>query len=305
MSPLGLLVSIVVPALLLLGYGAIKMQSSLLREGLWAGFLAGIGIALALAFWEMALDWLLPLGRLPPIAGAAGHAVLVAALPEEGAKFCVLLLIVRSWIRIGDTRDTILASLGVALGYAAMEDAAYIGRALMQDSVEGTLIAMLRALSAMPEHGICGLTMGALTALAYQGLRVSTPRLIPALLVPLALHAGYDFLLMLRDLAPDQVWTSRMMPMLMAASAVLAILLCNLALQRASDTVRAAGGGVRAPAILGSTLLALGLLLAGAMLVQDDLLTQQVLALYCVVPLLFGLDLLATAFGRVRDGATS
>ena len=72
MSPLGLVLVVIVPALLLLAYGLIKTRRPLLREGLCAGFVSGVLVAIAVISWEMALEWLLPLRELPPVADAAG-----------------------------------------------------------------------------------------------------------------------------------------------------------------------------------------------------------------------------------------
>ena len=303
MSPLGLVLVVIVPALLLLAYGLIKTRRPLLREGLCAGFVSGVLVAIAVISWEMALEWLLPLRELPPVADAAGRATLIAAIPEEGLKFCALLVVVRRFVYPGDIADMILASLGVALGFAVMENAGYVIRASAVSMTGGGVVALVRSVSAVPLHVICGLVMGALTAAAMRdvplGGQASSGRLAPALLLPVLIHAAYDFLLMLRHRDPSVTWTLQVLPLVMAAAVALAIVLCNAMLRRARQLDwSAAQCGAAAPALLGSFLLLVGMLTVGVMLLAPGMLAKQAMAIYCVVPLMFGLDLLWTALGR-------
>ena len=303
MSPVGLVLVVVVPALLLLAYGLIKTHRPLLREGLWAGFVAGVLVAIAVISWELALEWLLPLRELPPVADAAGRAMLIAAIPEEGLKFCALLLVVRRFVYPGDLADVILTSLGVALGFAVMENAGYVIRASAVSMAGGGVVALVRSVSAVPLHVICGLVMGALTAAAMRdahvGGQTGSLRLVPALLLPVLIHGAYDFLLMLRRRDPGAAWTFQALPLVMAASVAFAIMLCNVMLRRARQTDwSTTPGGSAAPAVLGIVLLLIGLLMVGVMLLAPGMLAKQAMAIYCVVPLMFGLDLLWTAIGR-------
>jgi RsiW-degrading membrane proteinase PrsW (M82 family) len=251
MNLLSLVLSVIVPALLLLAYGLIKTQRRLSREGLWAGFVGGILVAVAVIAWEVALDWALPLQDLPPVAEAAGHAMLIAALPEEGLKYGALLLVIRRFIYPGDVPDVILASLSVALGFAVMEDAGYVISAASEGSAGG-VVALVRSLSAVPVHAVCGLVMGALVGRAiwasHAAPHASQWWLVSALLLPLLIHGAYDFLLMLRQGEPDAVWTFQLLPLLMALSAAIAIVLCNRALRRAGggDLPRTAAAAVLA-----------------------------------------------------------
>jgi RsiW-degrading membrane proteinase PrsW (M82 family) len=303
MSPFSVILIVIVPGLLLLAYGLIKTRKPMSREGLWAGFLAGILVAMALIAWEMAIAWVLPLHRLPPLAGAAAQAVLVAAIPEEGAKFCTLLLVIRRYVYHGDVSDTILAALGIALGFAVMEDAAYVIRASSVSTIGGGVVGLLRSVTAVPEHVVFGLTMGALVAASGGGGHADSPgspwRLVLALVVPVAMHGAYDFLLMARAHDPAAVWTIRLLPLVMAVSVISAILLCGHVLKRAAWIDRTASSGPAAPGLLGCFLLLLGLLMVGLMLIVPSLPAQQTLAVYCVVPLLFGLDLVWAAYSRI------
>jgi RsiW-degrading membrane proteinase PrsW (M82 family) len=122
MYPLSLAMAVIVPALLLLEYGLIKTRRPLLGEGLRGGFVAGV----AVIAWELAFSWLLPLEKLPPVPAVAGHALLIAALPEEALKYGATLLVVRRFVYPGDVPDVILTALGVAVGFAVAEDASYV-----------------------------------------------------------------------------------------------------------------------------------------------------------------------------------
>lgn len=308
MSPLGLVLVVIVPALLMLAYGLIKTRRPLLSEGLCAGFAGGVLVAIAVISWEMALEWILPLRALPPWADAAGRATLIAAIPEEGLKFCALLLVVRRFVHPGDMANVIVSSLGVALGFAVMENAGYVIRASAVSLTGGGMVALVRSVSAVPLHVVCGLVMGALMASAMRDHQYGGPgnsrRLVLALLLPVLMHSAYDFLLMLRRRDPGATWTLQVLPLVMAASVALAIVLCNVMLRRARQSDWSTPqGGAAAPATLGIFLLVVGLLMVGIMLLAPGLLTKQAMAIYCVVPLMFGLDLLWTAIGRTRRGA--
>lgn len=300
MYQLSLALAVIVPALLLLGHGLIKTRRSAMREGLWAGFVAGVAVGVAVVAWEIALGWLLPLEYLPPAADAVGHALVIAALPEEGLKYGAAFLVIRRFVYPGDVPDVILTCLGVALGFAVVEDASYVISASIADIGNGGLVALVRSLSAVPLHVVCGLAMGALIGGAiwemHAAPQVSQWRLAAALLVPVAIHGTYDFLLMLRQRDPTAAWTFQLLPLVLAVSTVTALMLTNNTLRNAVDTDWSSSPPrTGAAAALGSFLLLVGLVLVTLTLIAPGVLAKQALAVYCVVPLLFGLDLIWTA----------
>jgi len=306
MTPTLWVFTIALPAVLLLGYGAAKLQRTVMQEAVWTGFLGGVAASAAVWFWQLVLVRLLPLDVFTPIASAAGRAFLIAALPEEGVKLCLLLLLARTVVRFGDSRETILTSLGVSIGFAAMKDAALLLYPLTTSGPNDVtlttgLAALLRIASAMPLHGITGLAMGALVALACRSVRMSLPLLVPALLVPVAMHAGYDFVLTLcqHDLA--LFWTIRTLPLVMATSVLLSIVLCNLTIRRGSqfqyaEPLRRTG---RAGA-LGLFMVIISLTPLAMLPTRSIASTGWELWLFCVVPLILGIDLVLTA--RRRSG---
>ena len=304
---LSLALAVIVPAFLLVEYGLIKTRQRVMREGLWGGFVAGVAVGVAVIAWELALGRLLPLDNLPPELAAAGHALLIAALPEEGLKYGATLLVIRRFVYPGNVPDVILTALGVAIGFAVSEDANYVISAAAETGDAG-LVALVRSLSAVPLHVVCGLAMGALIGGAlweqHAAPQASQWRLAGALLLPVAIHASYDFLLILRQRDLGAVWTFQVLPLVLALSTMTAIALSNHTLRSAqhgdwSATAIRTG----AAAALGTFLLLLGVLLVALTLLAPSLLLQQAMAVYCVVPLLFGLDLLWTAVTAGRRHA--
>lgn len=303
MYPLSLAMAVIVPALLLVEYGLIKTRRPLLGEGLWGGFVAGVAVGVAVIAWELAFSWLLPLDNLPPVPAAAGHALLIAALPEEALKYGATLLVVRRFVYPGNVADVILTALGVAVGFAVAEDASYVINASVATGDAG-MVALVRSLSAVPVHVVCGLVMGGMIgpALWQQDMNPQSSqwRLAGALLLPVVIHGAYDFLLMLRQGDPDAVWTFQALPLLLALATMFGIGVSNHALRTASDAEHSAlPTRAGAAAAIGVFLLLVGLSLVGLTLLARDLLIQQSLAVYCVVPLLFGLDMLWTALTRM------
>ena len=295
--------AVIVPALLLVEYGLIKTRRPLLGEGLWGGFVAGVAVGVAVIAWELAFSWLLPLENLPPVPAAAGHALLIAALPEEALKYAATLLVVRRFVYPGNVADVILTALGVAVGFAVAEDASYVINASAATG-DGGMVALVRSLSAVPVHVVCGLVMGGMigSALWQQDVnpQASQWRLAGALLLPVMIHGAYDFLLMLRQGDPDAAWTFQALPLLLALATMFGIGVSNHALRTASDAEHSARPmRAGAAAAIGAFLLLVGLSLVGLTLLARDLLIQQSLAVYCVVPLLFGLDMLWTALTRM------
>ena len=308
MGMMALLVTVLFPAALLLAYGSARLQSPVMREAVWTGFLGGVAVSAAVWFWQRVLIWLLPFQAFAPLSSVVSEALLVRALPEEGVKLCLLLLLSRTVVRVGDARATILTSLGLSVGYAAMKAAAILLYPFV-DAPETTvpemaapgMAVLLSVLSAMPQHGVCGLAMGALVAHACRSLRVSVRMLIPALLVPVAMHASYDFVLLLHQWDSAVFWTLRALPLVMAASVILSIVLCDMVVRRVPPflyrPVATASGRAGA---LGAFMTIIGLApLIGLTLRQHTQIRQE-LWLFCAIPLILGIDLMLTALRRAR-----
>jgi hypothetical protein len=325
-----------IPALLIPGYGAIKLQSTLMREGMWAGFVGGVGVALAVWLWQQILNQALPSLPIAPIGFTAGRALL-AALPDEVCKFFLLLALIRYVVRIADIRDIILTSLGISLAFAVVKDAALLIEACARGPLNLTPDALLRLVSVVPEHGITGLAMGVLVAHASRFATVPGKGLPQALLVPLLIHAGHDFLLMLNQHGSAYDWTPRVLPAAAAASVLLTVTMCNAVIPRrgrirqrpgaaatrapvvsgfpalpghpvpepavpgpAMSGCALPGGAVSGPAALGIILLIAGAGFFVPMLFNAEAIARHTVLSFVVVPLILGIDLLPIGAGHWR-----
>src|SRR6202041_2555037 len=149
----------------------------------------------------LALGYLSPLDRMNPIAAAATTAVLLAAIPEESIKFFVLVALAEKHVDVRRLQDIVLLALAVSLGFATLENFFYV------TSVGGwEMTAALRAITAVPGHCIDGLAMGALLVTARLNGSKSVWSGRYALIVPIVLHAAYDFPLFAIQKNIDKVW---------------------------------------------------------------------------------------------------
>jgi protease PrsW len=144
-------------------------------------------------------------------AAQALHSIFAVALPEECVKILVIAAV--SWARrpTADPMDTVVYGAAAGLGFAAYENLAY----LELHSDMWRALAALRSVLTVPFHGALGVIAGAYLAIARSGTalganrhhrdwaRISSWGLV--LLAPIALHAAFDFpLLMLqRDTGLD------------------------------------------------------------------------------------------------------
>jgi RsiW-degrading membrane proteinase PrsW (M82 family) len=282
----------------------VKTRRTLSHAALRAGFIGGFVAALTVLVWEVPIAQVLPLRALPPLVGAATHAVLIAAIPEEMVKFAATLFVVHRFADRDNAADVILTALAVALGFAVTEDAVYVTGAAAHSARAGGMIAVLRAVTAVPMHAMFGLVMGALAAGAIRsrgfGAGAGIGRLILAPLVPALMHGAYDFLLLLIARDPRAVWAIRLLPLVMSVSVALAIVLSTAVLRHSHRSDRAARAGAAAPAMLGVFLLAVGLLFVVVVMITPGIQLKQAMTALCVMPLLLGLDLIRAAMGRLR-----
>jgi len=182
----------VMPAMALFFYGIVKTRGDWRNEGLWTALLVGAICVFGTFVVSYPLEAVRPSLALPAAWDAAADALFIAAIPEETAKFLVLVFIALRHADVRREQDTITLALGVSLGFAAMENAVYV-----LDPGNWASTAAMRALTAVPSHGLDGLLMGALLIRA----RLSETRKIPgflwALAAPIGLHAAYDFPILL------------------------------------------------------------------------------------------------------------
>jgi RsiW-degrading membrane proteinase PrsW (M82 family) len=156
----------------------------LLKCFLW-GCLATIPIIL--------IELLLKLGDLvftSPFANAFYNAFIVAAVVEEGVKFLCLKWLNWKHKHFDQYFDGIIYAVFISLGFAMIENVLYV----IQNGM-GT--AVMRAVFAVPMHGLCGVMMGYFFSLArFSPVEKQRKLLWYGFLIPVAFHGLYDFCLM-------------------------------------------------------------------------------------------------------------
>jgi len=133
------------------------------------------------------------------------HSLFGVALPEEMVKILAILAVSFRRRPHADPMDTVVYGAAAGLGFAAYENLAY----LVQHAEMWRALAALRSVLTVPFHGALGVIAGAYLAIARSGTalgahrfhrdwaRISSYFLMVA--GPVALHAGFDFpLLMLQ-----------------------------------------------------------------------------------------------------------
>jgi RsiW-degrading membrane proteinase PrsW (M82 family) len=294
MDKLFVLFSSIAPGFFVLGYGIAKCRGSWTNEALWTAFFLGAVGGIAAIAVEFGLTHVLKLSiSFSSFAGAAIDATFVAALPEETIKFVVLVGVAERHVDARRIQDILALALGVSLGFATLENLFYLAL-----SNEWQSIAMARAITAVPGHGIFGLAMGALLTAAR--LRPGRYGVVMALALPVLLHAAYDFPLFVLKDDPSQWWFLIAWIVLLTFSAVTAIILCNRILPKAAEADRMSGRdprppGSSTPLLVGATaMIVMGPLIAVAPLYVKDVQHFWIGAVLSILPVALGIDLLHT-----------
>lgn len=139
-----------------------------------------------------------------PWVDQALHSLFAVAAPEEIVK--VLVIVVISFVRrrtYAEPMDTIVYGAAAGLGFAAYENLAY----LVQHPDIWRALAALRSVLTVPFHGALGIIAGAYLAIARAGTALGAHRhhrdwarlssYFMVLFAPIALHAAFDFPLLL------------------------------------------------------------------------------------------------------------
>lgn len=133
------------------------------------------------------------------------HSLFGVALPEEAVKILVIVFVSSRRRAFDDPMNTVVYGAAAGLGFAAYENLAY----LVQHAEMWRALAALRSVLTVPFHGALGIIAGAYLAIARSGTALGAHRhhrdwarissLALVLVGPVALHAGFDFpLLMLQ-----------------------------------------------------------------------------------------------------------
>lgn len=187
-----LLVAAVLPALLMVWYLVRRDLYPEPASVLIATFILGAAGVLPAA---LATEWLRPmLARVDHVALAALlYSFMIIAPLEELAKFTVLTRFAGRQRQFNEPMDGMIYGGVVGFGFAAAENIVYV-------AIGGLELALLRAITTVPMHGSIGAIMG-----FFYGLGRFVPGRRPtflgyAVLVPIGLHGGYNFPLLLSEI---------------------------------------------------------------------------------------------------------
>ena len=142
-----MLIAALLPALLLFLYIWKKDAQPEPFKWLFRALIAGVIICIPVACVEnVILHWLFVGGEPTTLFGTTIEAFCVAAIPEETAKLIALWLVLRKNPYFDEHFDAIVYAVCVGLGFAAIENVAYV-----ISSGEGwATVAIMRALLAVP-----------------------------------------------------------------------------------------------------------------------------------------------------------
>jgi len=179
----------VIPALLLMLYFHRRDVNREPARVVWFTFILGVVSTAPVVGLVLGAEWLgLDPDRIadPRLAGLAS-AFFQAAIPEELFKYLVLMLFVYRHREFDEPMDGVVYGVAASLGFAAMENVLYVFNG-------GMVVALLRAVTAVPGHAFLGVVMGYYVGQIKFNKQASRFRLILfSLLWPIILHGLYDF----------------------------------------------------------------------------------------------------------------
>jgi protease PrsW len=289
MHRLGILFCAIVPSIVLLQYGIAKARARWDDRTIWEAFFSGGMAVVFVLLPAMLLKKVFPVDVMSPVHGAVTQAFVIAAIPEEIAKFAAIFYAIKRYGSGEDRHDMITPSFAVALGFAAIENLAYLVA-----PGEWPLLAASRAVLAVPMHGLNGLAMGSFLTAAQLHPRQRQIWLTAALAVPILLHAGYDFPLML--ITRNQAFFG-VLPawfLIVVLSTICVLCLCNK-VRASAERVYVPLDGASSPRLTGAVLLLLVPILAGITLVSAGDFGIVGAAVFSILPAILGIDLLCTS----------
>src|SRR5690606_24173040 len=132
--------------------------------------------------------------HFPPEAGLAGVAInafLLVALPEELSKLWLFRLYVEKHHTYNEVYDGIIYMVAISLGFATLENIAYV----FGSGPDGIAVGIMRAILAGPGHTLWAVLMGYFVGLARFGNTGVSPRLLLYIGLGTAVfwHGIYDF----------------------------------------------------------------------------------------------------------------
>ncbi len=177
-------VSAVVPSLLLVWY---FHRRDVFREparDLWLSFGGGILVVLPVLAIAVPVEWLIA-GTSSPLLYGLAAAFLQAAIPEELFKLVVLWVVARR-AAFDEPIDGVVYGVAASMGFATLENILYV-------SSGGLVVALTRAVTAVPSHAFLGAIMGYYVGRARFDPRRRGVSWGLALAIPILLHGAYDW----------------------------------------------------------------------------------------------------------------
>jgi RsiW-degrading membrane proteinase PrsW (M82 family) len=192
----------VAPALLILWLVVAADERPGPPAKVWTAFMLGAASISLLGILRAPFLSILTAPENPWVAQAM-HSLFGAALPEETAKILVIVAVASRRRRFADPMDTVVYGAAAGLGFAAYENLDY----LVRNAEIWQSLAALRSVLTVPFHGALGIIAGAYLAIARSGTALGAHRYhrdrarfvsrALVLLAPVALHAGFDFPLLI------------------------------------------------------------------------------------------------------------
>jgi RsiW-degrading membrane proteinase PrsW (M82 family) len=151
---------------------------------------------------EFAVDLFLPFLQMPGVASLAVGMFLVVGPVEEIAKFITVRATVYRDPEFDEVMDGVIYAASAALGFAALENVAYIARVLIEEGLgSGFGTAAVRAILATPGHvafsGTWGYYLGLYKVqIAQKGIPAHKGWVVWKGLVPASLmHGAWNFII--------------------------------------------------------------------------------------------------------------
>ena len=116
------------------------------------------------------------------------YAVWVVGLSEEGSKFFFLRTVPYTRSAFNEPFDGIVYAVMISMGFATVENIMYV--------VDGGFgVGLMRMITAVPLHAVCGIIMGYYVGMAKFDAKNSRKLLSTGLLLATVIHGLYDFFL--------------------------------------------------------------------------------------------------------------
>ena len=148
-------------------------------------------ISLIISTFFLGCLLIIPAGILNTILiGENNNYSYLAGFTEETLKFFVLFFYIRNKKQFDEPMDAIVYGTLISLGFATVENFEYVY--LVEFEISSFSIAFIRAISAIPLHACCGILMG--YYFIYFHFRKKRFFLLYSLVIPISIHAGYNFL---------------------------------------------------------------------------------------------------------------